>query len=475
MGDYYIYNGRLYSSDELTHFKLGFIKPGHKWITREKAPAGSKKNWIYTYANKAKTAVVQEHQGNKYDELAAEMEAEIQEKYGNARTMSPAQIEDYNKKKAALDYYKSQASKSREKSKKIDKEVSKGIANKASEISLSDKVKNFLKHPFNKIEREKAIEKGKEEIIKKAKQEVTKAKQATKDFKTNALTKEQRVEKEVKRQERIKADKEAAKVKAAEYRQKQHALEKLRNDPNKVEGLDIQKNPTTSAINQKRSNPHYNDTDASYQLYHENCSNCSVAYDMRERGYDVEARSNSYNERYMQNDDIYEMIENGLYEGDNITIVGAGAGSSGQYQLEWHGDERKYTIGHNDPTTNKLLQKSTVENSKDIPKEYQTWTPYVYNAGDNINNKTYLDNLEKEMIKGGEGSRGIFQCAWSHDGKRTGGHSMAYEVRNGEVVIIDAQTNKTYKIEDFYTNSYNQGFLRTDNLTPTDKIKEKVE
>ena len=54
MKKYYYYEGHLYSLDELQHFKIGFIKPGHKWISRERSKDGKK--WIYTYKGGKKTS-----------------------------------------------------------------------------------------------------------------------------------------------------------------------------------------------------------------------------------------------------------------------------------------------------------------------------------------------------------------------------------------------------------------------------------
>jgi hypothetical protein len=248
---------------------------------------------------------------------------------------------------------------------------------------------------------------------------------------------------------------------------------------NKIDGLKIQSKYNTLADDMTDTNPNYNNRDYKYQSYHQNCSNCSVAFDLRRRGYDVEAKPNKDKSTYGDNDDAAEMIDNGLYTGKNITMVGCGVSTMGnhEHQYSYVSDEstNKYTITHTDEKTSNIIKKATAKSTDNVPKGYRTWVSTRMQDNSKINNKIYLDNIEKEMLKGGNGSRGIFQCRWSHEGRDVGGHSMAYVVEKNQVVIIDAQTNERFKISDFYTNTYKSGFLRTDNLTPTDEIKKKVE
>lgn len=481
MENYYIYNGHLYSQEELLHFKLGFIKPGHKWITRERSK--DDKKWIYTYTkNKAKTAGVQDFQSNKYEEMAQDLEKEIQEKYGNARSMSPAQVADLKKKQDAIAYYRSQSAKSKTKSTNIQKEISSLISKYGKEHTTSEKIKAFIQHPFNKRLREKVLNAN----IESVKSELTKIasetqKKVSESFKTNKLTKEERVQKEEARQTRIKTEKEEAKQqrkKAEEHAKNNPVTTKLAHNPDRVKGLNIQHSDESSADSASNTNPNYTTSGENYQEYATNCSNCSVAYDMRQRGYDVEAKGHDETEIYAAYDEITEIAN--LYDGDNKQMAG---GKNIRYDdnTKYSSFSGKRTSGqglyYEDELSNSILQSAKEESSVD--QKYQTWTPYGTTTSkkrdaSRINNKTYLDNLEKEMVKGGNGARGVFELSWCRDGYYVGGHSMAYEVRNNKVVIIDAQTNKTYEISDFYENSFDAGFLRTDNLEPNENVTKKV-
>ena len=248
----------------------------------------------------------------------------------------------------------------------------------------------------------------------------------------------------------------------------------LNKNPNKVDGLKVQSHDETRTESMSKTNPHYNDK-VDPKLYKQNCSNCSVAYDMRQRGYDVEANPNNGG-TYSQYDAVDEIAT--LYDGNNKPV-----GSSSN--LKWD-DNTKYTWGgfkggdgftFKDETSNKVLQSA--KEDKTVEEKYRTWEPYGTTldrkaAAQHINNKTYLDNLEKEMLKGGNGSRGVFEVTWSNGGYACGGHSMAYEVYNGKVIIVDAQTNEKHSISDFYENTCCGAFIRLDNMEPTDDITKKV-
>ena len=509
MGDYYIYNGRLYSSDELMHFKLGFIKPGHKWITREKAPAGSKKNWIYTYASDVKKAYdsrfnridYAEEAGRdqaraaSYDAKIAELEKEIQSKYGKSLSLSPAQVQDYKNKQERLAYYKKEQQKYKSRSSEYRKKAYQNASSKATaaakKAELKLKVEAFLKHPFNKAERKKQIEKGKAFIkIQTLREEKSKVKRLLNEG--NKYTKDALAANAAKRKAdneqkaEIKARKTAENARKLEQRKTKMANMKdfeknnpkvaaLNKNTNRIKGLNIQKHDETRTESMSKTNPHYNDN-VDYQLYKQNCSNCSVAYDMRQRGYDVEANPNDNNDNYGKNDSIYEIAT--LYDGSNKPV--------GSYEnLKWD-DNTKLTLGglkggdgftFKDETSNKVLQSA--KEDKTVDEKYRTWEPFGTStdrraAAQHINNKTYLDNLEKEMLKGGNGSRGVFEVTWSSGGYARGGHSMAYEVYNGKVIIVDAQTNEKHSISDFYESTCCAGFIRLDNMQPTEDITKKV-
>lgn len=73
------------------------------------------------------------------------------------------------------------------------------------------------------------------------------------------------------------------------------------------------------------------------------------------------------------------------------------------------------------------------------------------------------DKVIAALGKQGEGARGNIMVMWKGTG---GGHSMAYEVRNGKVQIIDAQTGKVYDKPEKVLNYCLDGitYARLDNV-----------
>ena len=164
--------------------------------------------------------------------------------------------------------------------------------------------------------------------------------------------------------------------------------------------------------------------------YTDNCSHCTLAYDMRMRGYDVEATPSNE------------------------------AGGETFDEIETWYEDGKFSYGE------EMLQTYWEENL-DEAKQLDTNDP---EAVTEFYAKAYIN----EMAKGGPGARGQFCVYW----QAGGGHSMAYEVNdNGSVDIVDCQNNTRVKAEDFDWSSIylnDGGVMRTDNLKLTDRAATKV-
>lgn len=205
-----------------------------------------------------------------------------------------------------------------------------------------------------------------------------------------------------------------------------------------------------------RVNPYLNE-DKSFTI---NCAYCTAAYDLRRRGYDVEA-------------DDYHMGTEPDEKLNNYTE-----------EYSWY----------------------THKNKENLPAEYkgtlkERFDAFVFNTtaremkylddlgNDSFNTKTekaqaYFDvyypgmkyfstdeftssQIEKEILKQGNGARGHMMLHWRNEGS---GHAVVYEVVNNEVVIRDAQHNKTLKLDDYAKYADEVKYFRTDNEEPTSKI-----
>ena len=145
-----------------------------------------------------------------------------------------------------------------------------------------------------------------------------------------------------------------------------------------------------------------------------NCASCTIAYDLRRRGYDVSAPSQLSNE-----------------------------GMSLDNMLECY----KTSIG-----TKPFI---TIENSGLIARE-----PF---------SERKISRIKKDILKKNpEGSYGILTTRWVGGG----GHAQIWSIENGDVVIRDAQINEVDTLENRLEMSTDCVYVRTDNLKLTDKAYE---
>lgn len=159
----------------------------------------------------------------------------------------------------------------------------------------------------------------------------------------------------------------------------------------------------------------------------QNCTNCTAAYELRCRGYDVSA---SEYDNYIANYDNASMIRFPLYYKDANTI-----------RLDDTGNE------HKSPLNNTIMYKR-----------------YEYDA------RTVTEAIVKHS---GKNTRGDISVMWK---EALAGHSMVYEVdKKGNVVIRDCQTNKKYTVESIVEHVNAISITRTDNLELRKGILDAVE
>lgn len=145
-----------------------------------------------------------------------------------------------------------------------------------------------------------------------------------------------------------------------------------------------------------------------------NCTSCSMAYEMRRRGYDVIA-------------------------------------------------DRRYGSGRTNEQVEALFQNAHFNN--------------LFNTSSasfglrTRPNKATLDMAVQSLASQGEGARGFIH-GWFLGG---GGHSIAYEVHNGKVYFVDGQIGRQYKdAAEALGQMWGVDFLRTDNLAFTNDAADAV-
>lgn len=148
-----------------------------------------------------------------------------------------------------------------------------------------------------------------------------------------------------------------------------------------------------------------------------NCTSCSVAYEMRRRGYDVVADRRFKNGR--TNAEVEALFQNATF---------------------------KTMFNTTDPTALWLQTRSRPS-------------------------KATIDKAVQSLASQGEGARGFIH-GWYVGG---GGHSIAYEVHNGRVHFVDGQIGRQYKdAAEAIGNMYSVDFLRTDNLAFSNNAADAV-
>ena len=164
---------------------------------------------------------------------------------------------------------------------------------------------------------------------------------------------------------------------------------------------------------QKKVNPNFNSTTYDYSM---NCTFCTAAYDLRKRGYDVEANPISTVEAYTI-DDVCSWYK-GAKSVSNVDV---------RYAYE-----------------------ATVKSRNDVLSKEEL--------------------LIKSLESNGEGARGHLGLNWI-DG---GGHDVVWEIEKGKAIIRDCQTGDVVDVSEYLSRASSYNYVRVDNLEPTEEILRTV-
>lgn len=217
-------------------------------------------------------------------------------------------------------------------------------------------------------------------------------------------------------------------VVAGAIRKKQFATERANATQVDKNGLKLQTPPPkTTKENLVRSNPNYFTRKMEYVA---NCTNCSMTFEARERGYEVEAQP-------IVNRDVNETINvlQEAYPGaEPVHIV------------------KEPRFDHPDGWP------STIEELYEYEHEL-----YNINLSNGDNNEKLIEKVKQAFAKEPVGSRGQLLVTW----KTGGGHALNYEIdKNHKLVILDPQVNKRYKgiqAEHFLSRLNTITYTRLDN------------
>lgn len=161
-----------------------------------------------------------------------------------------------------------------------------------------------------------------------------------------------------------------------------------------------------------------------------NCGYCTLAYDMRRRGYDVTAKKDA------NGTDPFKLYKN------------------------FYKDAKP---------PKRIIPKEY----KEMLKKYENAPSYMITTDRNYSKyqKALINNLQSELLKQGDGARGYLGVRWSGT---SSSHSIAYEVRNGKVDVMDAQSGKKKPLKSYQNIIMSAMYTRLDNTTPNyEKIRKE--
>lgn len=199
------------------------------------------------------------------------------------------------------------------------------------------------------------------------------------------------------------------KIEAQEQHEK--SMAELEKD-NPLPQLKLKTEASTKDEDQGAVNPMY---DGYTYEYSNNCSFCTMTYDLRQRGYDVEANPADPNDPIF----IEEIVSwyDGAEPEDVVTLA-----------------------EENDV----VLEEMTLMQAAEL--------------------------FEEDVLKEGDGARGHFIVYWANGGA----HDVIWEVDNGEVWLRDCQINEKIKPIDYIMYSNYFAYFRSDNIRPNEKCLKTV-
>lgn len=222
---------------------------------------------------------------------------------------------------------------------------------------------------------------------------------------------------------------------------------------------------------QKEINPNF-DPYFYWGPYNENCGYCTLAYDFRKRGYDVEAIPNEegtnpsiYETWY---DDPIDFKPSTDYSKDFIYYNYNNENYNySEYSIQDYEEASKdYGVSYESLMTITLMTDKDVMNATTDEEESEAITNACVKLSED-----YSNYLEKRMLEEfPDGARGNFYVAWIQGG----GHSMAWEKVGDKIVIYDCQANETRSLQEVFPYIYEYEYYRSDNLTLSEIAYDKV-
>lgn len=238
-----------------------------------------------------------------------------------------------------------------------------------------------------------------------------------------------------------------------------------------LDNLDIidRRNVGTTKEETAKINPDYDPTNPETS---QNCGFCSVAWILRKKGYDVEAKhdmvgdwnDDEYGSRGTNTLQLKRMFVDPLKSTKTVTVNSGPLGLKlTKKTVPNYADKEEYPFEHMyDKNLNEYIGSTA----------YTSVVAKVKEEYGNKNQKTFEKHAEEIILKESKNNNyGMLTVSW----KIGGGHALNYQVENGKVMVYDGQVNKTYPLSELLPSVNSLEYLDCTSLVPTDNVNLVVQ
>ena len=241
--------------------------------------------------------------------------------------------------------------------------------------------------------------------------------------------------------------------------------ESQRNMANKFFGLANlnlidRKNVGSTKEETSKINPDYDPTNPATS---ENCGFCAVAWVLRKKGYDVEAKPDlvgDWNDGHYGTTGTFDRQREKMFI-DPINSI----------HITHYGE---YTNRNVTPTARTYSKDSDLYNVNQYTSssQFKYVDDGLYNKYGDVDRKTFVKHAEEIILKESKNNDyGMLAVDWVLGG----GHSLNYQVENGKVMVYDGQVNKSYPLSELLPKVSNLRYMDCTSLVPTDNVNLVVQ
>ena len=203
----------------------------------------------------------------------------------------------------------------------------------------------------------------------------------------------------------------------------------------------------------------------------QNCGFCSVAWILRKKGFDVEAKHDMVGDWNDTEDDSFGVYDYQLEQMFVDPLKDAKIEPSGP--LDWLGIGKKKL----NTMYNKTFKIEDSENFKNLVLNLAA--PAYTNIGGVLfeeyggRSQEKLEKYAEEIIlkKSKNNNYGMLSVGWKYGG----GHALNYQVENGKVMVYDGQVNKSYPLSELVAKVDSMAFMDCTSLVPTENVNHVVQ